>query len=206
MISQGHRTPSKTAAITEIGPKEIGGPLDLHATVKSGQTAMPEWIYENNLFTDVIPLEAGLASFKLTQIHGPFSPKLRLEIQSQESLDEAQIREVKMKIAIALDLERDLPLFYNSFSDDVLTEAFESFPGLRLMRAWDLFEALISCMLTQWSSVRGWNTVARRLRRSFGTPVRFEDGSTRYSAATAKSIAHCEMAELRRCGTGFRAK
>ncbi len=205
-ISQGTRTLSKTSAMTEIGPKEIVGPLDLHTTVTSGQTAMPEWLYENSTFMDVIPLEADFVAFRLTQVHGPYRPKLQLEIQSQESLDEAQIREAKAKIVKALDLKRDLPMFYNRFLDDVLAEAFERFPGLRLMHAWDFFEALVSCMLTQWSSVRGWNTVARRLRRSFGTPVRFKYGSTCYSSATAESIANGDMAELRHCGTGFRAK
>ncbi len=121
-------------------------------------------------------------------------------------MERAQIHEAETKISNALDLKRNLQTFYDRFRSDVLAEAFERFPGLRLMRGWDSFEALISCMLTQWSSVRGWNTVARRLRRSFGTPVRFADGSVLYSSVTAERLANGDMDELRRCGTGFRAK
>ncbi len=193
-------------ALVTIGSEEIAGPLDLQATVTSGQTGMPEWLYEDDAFTDLLPARTGFMAFKLRQTAGPFVPKLRLEIQNIEGLTNKQIREAKAKIIGALDLQRDLQTFYRTFSPDVLSEAFEEFPGLRLMRAWDPFEALISCILTQWSSVKGWNTVARRLRKSFGTLVRFPDGSDWYASPTPESIATARIEELRRCGTGFRAK
>lgn len=205
-MTQDSRSLSDQTALIEIGPKDIDGPFDLASTIRSGQTGMPEWLCENDIFSDLLPSRAGFVSFKLTQSRGPFGPKLKLEIQSLESLNEAQIQETKSKILNTLDLKRNIQSFYDKFEDDALAEAFERFPGLRVMRAWDFFEALTSCMLTQWSSVRGWNTVARRLRRSFGTPVMFADGLVLYSSVTAQSLAYGDMEELRRCGTGFRAK
>ncbi len=189
-----------------IGAGEIAGPLDLETTVKSGQTAMPEWLGKDSAFTDLMPLQEQFVAFTLRQTSGPFQPNLKLEIQGSSELNRTQIQEARTKIINALDLKRDLETLYREFSDDVLFEAFERFPGLRLMRAWDPFEALISCMLTQWSSIKGWNTVARRLRKRFGVAVRLAGRSVSFASPSPGSLADASLEELRGCGTGFRAE
>jgi len=117
-------------------------------------------------------------------------------------------RDMKMHLEHVLGLRDDLNGFYDSFSSDKpLSSTFRPLRGLRLMRGTDLYESLICSILSQNTSAKRWNRVARLLMNHYGGQGEFADGSTSLLFPGPEDISSLTVRELEKnTSMGYRAK
>jgi N-glycosylase/DNA lyase len=103
-----------------------------------------------------------------------------------------------------LRLDDDLPgLHARLGSDPHLHEAFDNYPGLRLMRQ-EPWETLAGFILSSTSNIPRISKTVELLSDTFGDEVEL-DGIRRRTFATAESLAEAGEQRLRELGCGFRA-
>jgi len=87
-------------------------------------------------------------------------------------------------------------------TDPLLALRLATRPGLRMVSAWDGFEATVRAILGQQVSVQVATTLAGRLAERFGEPLPQPDGQGPHLVfPTAEAIANAEL-----CGIGLPAK
>lgn len=191
-----------------IPSSEMNGPLNLDETVLSAQTSEPEWARNETSFTDIEELHGNPVKYTLSQIGTVDDFDLRVHFLSSEP-NEQVIEELKAHLNQVLGLEDNLPSFYQLFADEKepLSRTFSMLRGLRLMRGTNLYESLISSILSQNNSARLWNRTVRLLMRYYGEKVNFPDGTTAYLFPQPENLAKVTARELRaRTSMGYRAK
>jgi len=194
----------------EIPPAKVNGPLNLAETLLSGQTSEPEWSRNGDSFTDVEVLSGTPVKYMITQLgdNDDFSLRVRATIAGSCTPDEAA-SDLEKHLSSVLGLGDDLPKFYQRYAkeDNVLSSTFRNLRGLRLMRSTDLYEALISSILSQNNSVRLWNRSVRLMMKCYGRKVEFPDGSREFLFPRPETLAKLKPRELRsRTSMGYRAK
>ncbi len=83
-------------------------------------------------------------------------------------LTENDIKAMRNLMRRTFGLHMNLDEFYETFKKDPIAPAFKHCTGIRLTCAHDLFESLISSILTQNSSVWKWIGQARRIKELIG--------------------------------------
>ena len=208
LISTNGETHVTPALLFQIEGSAVNGPLNLAETALSGQTAEPEWRKNNASFTDVEVLRGIPVKYTMTQVGD--ADNFTLKVQAITSRpDEADEVDLMEHVFHTLGLGDDLPFFYRKFSeeDETLSGTFRNFRGLRLMRGTDLFQSLISSILSQNNSVRLWNRSARLMMTNFGRRVSFPDGSVECLFPSAETLARTNPRTLKaRTRIGYRAK
>jgi N-glycosylase/DNA lyase len=107
-------------------------------------------------------------------------------------------------IAAYLRLDDDLPGLHARLGGDPhLREAFDNYPGLRLMRQ-EPWETLAGFILSSTSNIPRISKTVELLSDTFGDEVEL-DGIRRRTFATAESLAEAGEQRLRALGCGFRA-
>ncbi len=103
-----------------------------------------------------------------------------------------------------LDLDRDYTHIKASVNvNDIMDKAIKFGSGIRILRQ-DFFEALISFIISQRSSIPKIKSCVDKLCRLAGKEIHFE-GKTYYSFPDAPSVAALSEEELRTLGVGYRA-
>ncbi len=144
------------------------GPFDLKRTIESGQSSFPT-PQSDKLGRYYLVFDLESKGKKVITRFYQKGAKLHGEMVSpMEELTEAQIKEAKKKIRLTLGLQFNLREFYATYKDDPIAPAFQFCTGLKLTRAYDLFESLISSILTQNSSVWKWVGQVRKLKELAG--------------------------------------
>jgi N-glycosylase/DNA lyase len=100
----------------------------------------------------------------------------------------------------------DLPLFYEKFRNEKISQSFNEFRGLRLMKASNPFESLICSVCSQHSSVEQWNKTIRRIQNLFGRIVKVPDGEIFHAFPSPETLAKASTAKLESCQAGYRAQ
>ncbi|OGS42507.1 MAG: hypothetical protein A3K67_07460 [Euryarchaeota archaeon RBG_16_62_10] len=85
--------------------------------------------------------------------------------------------------------------------DPVLSPGIHGLRGLRIVKM-DEWECLVSYVLATYANIPRIARMIDALSRRYGTPI---DGDT-YSFPAPKAVRRATVAELRRCGLGYRAK
>jgi len=162
----------------EITEKMILGPLDLEATLMSGQTSEPQWDHDGNYYFDVEDFNGGAARYGVRQTGTREEPHLRITITSEDG-STSLVEDVTSHIVRVLRLDDDLNEFYRAVDAskaDIVTRTVAPLKGLRLMRANNLFEALICSISTQHNSIVLWTKSMKLIREMYGSPKRLSDG------------------------------
>lgn len=103
-----------------------------------------------------------------------------------------------------LDADRDYSEIKKALSvNDVMRQAVSFGSGIRILRQ-DFFEALISFIISQRSSIPKIKSCVEKLCRLCGDEIFFED-KTYYSFPSAKNVAMLSDNELKSLGVGYRA-
>ncbi|MCC7557816.1 MAG: DNA lyase [Methanobacteriaceae archaeon] len=203
-----------------ISSQEIKGPFNLEITINSGQTSQPAWFNNENYFQELLVVNEQLVLVSLTQDnwYGP----LKLQVESN---DEIHLKSLIMEIKRIFDLEFDLTHFYEFLNDDPqLAPTIDFCQGLRLFKAQNLFECLMSSVCSANNSIIRWNRSIRLMREKWGDKGIFSQG-TFYSfpvpskilqapehefeememCSGEKDITEC-INNLKSCGVGYRGK
>jgi N-glycosylase/DNA lyase len=88
--------------------------------------------------------------------------------------------------------------------DDAMTDAFQRFRGLRLMRQ-DIWECLLSFVLSTNTNIPRIKKMISNLCEKFGEPINAGDLTYRLFP-TPERLSRASMEELNECGLGYRAK
>lgn len=192
----------------EIPREQIVGPLDLDATLLSGQTSEPQWDLEGGDYSDVEEFGGRAARYRVRQIGTREEPRLKVTITSDNN-DGGLAKIVGEHVINALRLRDDLNAFYHAFDaakGDIISRTFPELIGLRLMRGNNLFESLISSISTQHNSIVLWTKSVKLIRDIYGPAARLSDGSTIHLFPKPEALASANEKDLEKTGLTYRAK
>jgi len=192
----------------DIPHEQILGPLDLDATLLSGQTSEPQWDLEDGYYSDAEDFRGRAARYRVRQTGTREEPHLKIAITSDDD-DASLAKTVADHIINVLRLRDDLNAFYTAFDEtkgDIISKTFPQLVGLRLMRGNNLFESLISSISTQHNSIVLWTKSVRLIRDTYGRATRLSDGSTIHLFPKPETLASVNEQELERTGLTYRAK
>jgi N-glycosylase/DNA lyase len=192
----------------EIPHQQILGPLDLDATLLSGQTGEPQWDLEGGDYSDVEEFGGRAARYRVRQTGTREEPHLKIKITS-DNYNASLAEIVSDHIINVLRLHDDLNAFYRTFDPtkkDVISETFPQLIGLRLMQGNNLFESLISSISTQHNSIVLWTKSVKLIRATYGRPARLSDGSTIHLFPKPEALATANERDLEKTGLTYRAK
>jgi N-glycosylase/DNA lyase len=192
----------------EISREQILGPLDLEATLLSGQTSEPQWDLVDGYYSDAEDFGGRAARYRVRQAGTKEEPHLKITTTSND--DNASLaKTVTDHIVNVLRLRDDLNAFYRAFDPvkgDIISKTFPPLVGLRLMRGNNPFESLISSISTQHNSIVLWTKSVKLIRDTFGSPVRLSDGSTIHLFPKPETLATAGEQDLEKTGLTYRTK
>jgi N-glycosylase/DNA lyase len=193
---------------TEISQEQILGPLDLEATLLSGQTSEPQWDLADGYYSDAEDFGGRAARYRVRQNGTKEEPRLKINITSNDE-NASLSTPVTNHIINVLRLRDDLNAFYQAFDPtkgDIISKTIPQLIGLRLMHGNNPFESLISSISTQHNSIVLWTKSVKLIRDTFGTPVHLSDGSTIHLFPKPDALASAREQDLERTGLAYRTK
>jgi len=186
----------------------ILGPLDLEATLLSGQTSEPQWDLDAEYYCDTEEFKGRAARYGVRQTGIREEPHLKITITSEDG-SSSLAEDVTDHVVQVLRLDDDLNAFYQAFDAskaDIVTRTFDPLKGLRLMRGNNLFETLISSISTQHNSIVLWTRSMKLIRDIYGPSARLSDGSTIHLFPKPETLASASEQDLERAGLAYRGK
>ncbi|WP_236951160.1 DNA glycosylase [Methanobacterium subterraneum] len=206
-----------------ISPQKFKGSLNLSLTINSGQTSQPPWKKGNFYFQELIMIDDAPCLVKIR--HDDADPEGDLEIiaESPENMTE---KTIETSIREIFDLDHDLNRFYQFLGDDPkLAPTIDFCQGMRLFKAHDPFECIISSISSANCSIIRWTRSIEDIKRKWGDGYRFSSGDfyTFPSAEVLSNVPEHDLEEMQRaednlpddfvfernlqaCGVGYRAK
>jgi len=205
----------------EIEPEEYDGPFNLDLTINSGQTSQPAWLMKKGYFEELLKVNDQHCLIKIRQEKA--DEKLDVKVESKQKLEEEVVRAKLMDI---FGLNDDLNDFYNFLRKDSKLEPTIDFcSGLRLFKANDPFECIISSISSANCSIIRWNRSIRDIKKKWGEKYEFDSKTWNSfpSPNILKSVPEHDLEEMQRaeyklpsdykfeknlksCGVGYRAK
>lgn len=185
----------------EIDPKEYSGPFNLDLTINSGQTSQPAWLSKDGYFQELISVDNQHCLIKIRQENQ--EGVLDIEVESEENLELESVRANLMDI---FGLNDDLNAFYNFLrNDSKLKPTIDFCSGLRLFKAHDPFECIISSISSANCSIIRWNRSIRDIKTKWGKEYKFDSTSwyTFPSSAILKTVPEHDLEEMDRCDNKF---
>ncbi len=206
----------------EINSAELNGLLNIPLTLNSGQTSQPAWREADNFFQELVLIKGSPCLLKIS--HQP-NTKYPVIVRVS-SRDEIPVEEIKDKVSEIFDLNFDLTSFYEFLKGDPrLAPTINFCSGLRLFKAHDPFECIISSISSANCSIIRWTRSIRDIKQKWGQCYHFSSGTfyTFPSPAILSIIPEHDLEEMQRydedlpgnfifennlkaCGVGYRAK
>lgn len=184
----------------QIKRNDFEGPFNLPLTIKSGQTSQPAWLEEEGYFQELITLEDKPCLIKIRCGSKDVDGSLDVEVESPEKIG---LKPVQKKIKDIFGLNDDLNILYEFLdSDPQLKPTIEFCRGLRVFKAHDPFECVISSITSANNSIIRWNRSIRLMKEKWGDMYRFSPGNfyTFPSPQKILSAPEHEVEELEFCG------
>ena len=181
--------------------------INLDLTVQSGQTSQPPWKQNNNIYSDVVLIDGNASVFSVSQT-GEF-----LDFDFTEDVLES---EAILKLNHIFDLDFDLNKFYKYLSDhEELKDMQEFCNGLRLFKAKDPFECIVSSICSANNSIKRWTRSISDIKAKWGQ--NYMNHYTFPNISTLGDVFADEDEELtvtgklqgnnlKSCGVGYRSK
>ncbi len=207
---------------------EFNNLIDLSLTQLTGQTSQPPWTYNKdmNTYSNVIISDNIPILLKTSQNN---INSFNLEYEIPKNIDESVVnkkkieKSIKEEIIKVYDLDFDLNKFYKFLKDDEkLSPACDYSKGLRLFRAVNPFEAIISSISSSNNSIKRWTTSIIKLKKIWGDVFEFPSGKyyrfppseilfdaygdnlEEYEADGRQMEIECYTHNLKSCGFGYR--
>ena len=170
---------------------DLAGPVDIPASLelfrRHGDDLLDRW--DGATLTRTLPVGNEVIPYTATNAGSVEAPTLLVQTPSSQ---DAEAVETAIR-ATFLPPPASYPALL--LADPVIAALDARFPGLRTVRQFDLFAALIRCVSAQQVNLRWATTTRRRLAEAFGERHTL-DGHAIYSLNPAR-IAHASVAELR---------
>ncbi|MGA2676689.1 MAG: DNA glycosylase [Methanobacterium sp.] len=174
------------------------GQLNLDLTINSGQTSQPAWLKKNRYFNELIIVDGKPCLIKIKS--NELDESLEIVVESPK---EFRINAVKNHISEIFGLNDNLDDLYEFLLNDPKLEPTIDFcRGLRLFKAHNTFECLISSISSANNSIIRWNRSIRLMKEKWGDGYQFLSGNF-YIFPTPEKILQVpehEVEELEICG------
>ena len=206
-----------------IDSQEYKGQLDLDLTIKSGQTSQPAWRYKDEYFQELVAVEDNHCLIKVKQEYKDLDAPLEIVAESMEDVDEEAVRASVMEIFGLNDNLNDLNAYLSK--DPKLEPTIDFCKGLRLFKAHNPFECIISSISSANCSIIRWNRSVNDIKKKWGKDYKFKSGTfyTFPSPEILRNVPEHDLEEMQRfedhlpnnylfdknlksCGVGYRAK
>ena len=188
----------QTKEIT-LDENQYKGQFNLELTINTGQTSQPPWNktkdnhYQEILLIDNQPI--------LTNIQQK-NQQLNITYKTQNNINEEQLLE---KIYYIFDLNYNLEKLYNTLKkDEKLYNTIKNNEGLRLYKAQDPYECIISSISSANNSIKRWTQSIKKLRQQSNKKYKIEQ-NTHYLFPTKQHILKQGQKKLEETGLGYRA-
>ncbi|MGL4670125.1 MAG: DNA glycosylase [Methanobacteriaceae archaeon] len=198
----------------------INSKIDLKLTQESGQTSQSPWNFLANQYCEVVKVANTYVLLKVStnSDNNEIIVNYETEINSTNNINELDIINSVNNI---FDLNFDLDKFYNYLSEcDELAPAIEFCQDLRLFKARDPFECIVSSISSANNSISRWTKSIATINHKWGNNHKFTTGDffTFPSPETIITIPEDDLAEslysgidskacfnnLKACGVGYR--
>jgi len=138
---------------------------------------------------------------------GPVDKPSLLVILTGSELISIDLKEtVHTHLLHILGLKDSLNEFYSKFRDDIISNAFNCFPGLRVIRASNNFESLICSICSQNTTVSRWNKMIQTIKKFYSEQIILPDGKLFYTFPSPERLANVSVDALAACKVGYRAR
>lgn len=180
--------------------------IDLDLTQKSGQTSQPPWRENNGVFSEVVFVDNTPCIFSLENKGDGIEFNYKCEVSKNKALD---------RLNYIFDLDFDLDKFYKYLNNhDELRDMSKFCHGLRLFKAKDPFECIISSICSANNSIARWTKSISDMKDKWG--VKIHDYPTFPEPGQIQEVfLDCENEinvcgtscdnNLKACGVGYRA-
>ena len=183
-----------------IDVSSLPGSLDLQSTLESGQSYL--WWRADGRDYEETPY--GGEGWYLTTTRAAGEPAVIRARQQDGRLEWESTIDAEPVLRTRLRLGDDLPAIRAATpDDDLLTAAYDAYPGMRLVRD-PPFGALVSFICSAQMRVSRIHGMQQSLRAAYGEPVAL-DGETYHAYPTPDRLAAATEAELRGLSLGYRA-
>lgn len=184
----------------QIYNKEFEGPFNLPLTIKSGQTSQPAWLEQDGYFQELVVAENKPCLIKIKCESKNVASSLEVEV---ESPCEIALKTVQDTIKDIFGLNDDLNNLYKFLEKDPkLSPTIEFCRGLRVFKAHNPFECVISSITSANNSIIRWNRSIRMMSEKWGDMYHFSTGDfyTFPSPKKILTVPEHEVEELEYCG------
>jgi N-glycosylase/DNA lyase len=205
-----------------IDSEEYKGQFNLDLTINSGQTSQPAWIKKDGYYSELISVGNVQTLIRVKQRHALNAP-IEIIAESDEDIDIDTVRSLIMDI---FGLNDNLNEFYEFLKEDPeLKPTIDFCKGLRLFKAHDPFECIISSISSANCSILRWNRSINDIKKKWGEEHLYRSGTfyTFPSPEILRSVPEHDLEEMQRCednlandfifeknlkscGVGYRAK
>ncbi|MCE5213327.1 MAG: DNA lyase [Methanobacterium sp.] len=184
----------------QINSADFPGPINLDLTMNSGQTSQPAWKINNGFFEELIMVDDQPFLVKIRNSSLDEDGPLDVEIESSEEIGRNKIKKSLFDI---FGLNDDLNSLYAFLgTDPKLNPTIEFCHGLRIFKAHNPFECLISSISSANNSIIRWSRSIRQMEKKWGNKYRFSSGDYFSFPSPYKilEVPEHEVEELELCG------
>ncbi|MEG3225042.1 MAG: DNA lyase [Methanobacteriales archaeon Met13] len=195
-------------------------PLNLSLTFNSGQTSQPPWKEEKGYFHELVIIDREPC---LLKVRRDSVGSLEIVTESTEDLPK---KKISSKIREIFSLNDDMNQLYDFLSEyPKLSPTIDFCKGLRLFKAHNPFECVISSIASSNCSILRWTRSVQDIKQKWGEKYHFSSGDyyTFPSPAVLGGVPEHDLEEMQRfednlpgdfvfennlkaCGVGYRAK
>ncbi|CDG66088.1 putative N-glycosylase/DNA lyase [Methanobacterium sp. MB1] len=199
------------------------GPINLALTINSGQTSQPPWKESNQYFQELVMVNDAPCLVKIGHEDSDPDSSVNIKVESPEKIPR---KAIESKIRDIFGLDHDLDQLYDFLGEDPKLKPTIAFcQGLRIFKAHNLFECIISSISSANCSILRWTRSVNDIKRRWGDGYRFSSGDfytfpspTILSRAPEHDLEEMQRWEdnlppdfvfdknLKACGVGYRAK
>jgi AraC family transcriptional regulator, regulatory protein of adaptative response / DNA-3-methyladenine glycosylase II len=143
-------------------------------------------------YSRVVRIDDAVASIRVTQV--PDANSLELQVCGAEPAALFPIANVAKRVFdVAADPGGTLEAFR---SDEWLGSLARTWPGTRIVGAWDPFECAVRAIAGQQVSVAAGRTLLTRIARASGTPLSGASGELTHAFPTAREILRADLSRV----------
>lgn len=184
----------------QIYRDEYKGPINLDLTINSGQTSQPSWKENEGYYQELVIVDHQPCLIKISSASTESESPLDVKIESPVNIE---LDTLKIKLFDVFGLNDDLNILYKFLeADPKLSPTIEFCRGLRLFKAHDPFECLISSISSANNSIIRWSRSIRQMEKKWGKQYHFSSGNY-YSFPRPQKILKVpehEIEEFELCG------
>ena len=209
-----------------IPPEEFKGPFNLALTIGSGQTSQPPWENDGSYFQELILVDENPCLLKIRHDENDPAGEVVIIVELPGNNHKIRVKSVESHVRKIFSLNDDLIQLYDFLREDSkLSPTIDFCQGLRLFKAHNPFECIISSISSANCSIIRWTRSIHDIKEKWGDVYHFIPGDfyTFPSPEILSNVPEHDLEEMQRCedelpadfvfknnlqacGVGYRAK